>query len=213
MSGFGARCRELRLGFGLTLLQIGELCGYSKQAASQWETDEREPAYDDLLKLADLFGVTTDYLLGRPGAQRDAPAILQAKAALAQYLRLREPDLYGTTAATRLAIVYRFLSETVPGHFARERVANWLRLSTAELDRLIGNNAQATSITTSRFSELSGVPEDWFWIPDPQHYRTLPDAWEPVIKQAKAAGLTPQTTASTLEKALAKEKKKARPSD
>ena len=32
---------------------------------SSWETGKTEPSIDDILKLADLFGVSCDYLLGR----------------------------------------------------------------------------------------------------------------------------------------------------
>lgn len=39
-------------------------------AVSQYERGRREPGFDLLLALADLFGVSADYLLGRPGAAR-----------------------------------------------------------------------------------------------------------------------------------------------
>ena len=39
--------------------------GVSKSTISQWESDTNEPSVDSLIKLANLFTVTVDYLLGR----------------------------------------------------------------------------------------------------------------------------------------------------
>jgi len=43
--------------------------GVSRQAVSRWERDETMPDPDKIVVLADLFGVTTDYLLGRSDAR------------------------------------------------------------------------------------------------------------------------------------------------
>ena len=37
----------------------------SKQCVSNWENDNVLPSIEMLMRLADFFGVTTDYLLGR----------------------------------------------------------------------------------------------------------------------------------------------------
>lgn len=38
--------------------------GISQQALSKWENEKTEPDNDSLVKLANYFGVSTDYLLG-----------------------------------------------------------------------------------------------------------------------------------------------------
>ena len=44
--------------------------GVSKQATSNWENDNIHPAIEMLLRLAEQFCVTTDYLLGREDCLR-----------------------------------------------------------------------------------------------------------------------------------------------
>ena len=45
-----------------------ELCGLPPDAIRRYERGESVPTVDSLMKLADYYGVTTDYLLGRSGA-------------------------------------------------------------------------------------------------------------------------------------------------
>ena len=59
------RIRELRLVQGYSQVALAERLGVSKQAVSNWENDNIQPSIEMLLRLADLFCVTTDYLLGR----------------------------------------------------------------------------------------------------------------------------------------------------
>ena len=44
---------------------LAELCGLSKNMISLYERGEKAPSVDALINLADFFGVSTDYLLGR----------------------------------------------------------------------------------------------------------------------------------------------------
>lgn len=44
-------------------IELAQKIGVSKGAIGMYETDKRQPNYDTLIKLADLFDVTTDYLL------------------------------------------------------------------------------------------------------------------------------------------------------
>ena len=61
---FGNKIKGLRLGKGLTQVQIAERLHISKAMVSSYETGIRLPSYDVLFKFAQLYGVTTDYLLG-----------------------------------------------------------------------------------------------------------------------------------------------------
>ena len=58
------RLKELRLNKNLNQEQVGKLIGVNKSAISAYENDTRQPSYDILLRLADLYRVSTDYLLG-----------------------------------------------------------------------------------------------------------------------------------------------------
>ena len=44
---------------------MGECCGLSKNIIGMYERGEKEPSLKTLIKIADFFEVSTDYLLGR----------------------------------------------------------------------------------------------------------------------------------------------------
>ncbi len=52
----------------LTKKEVCERTGISERAYLTYEFGEREPKISVIEKLADFYGVTTDYLLGRPDA-------------------------------------------------------------------------------------------------------------------------------------------------
>ena len=57
--------KELRNAKNLLQSEIATAVGLSTQTYSSYEVGARNPDYDTLIKLADYFNVTTDYLLGR----------------------------------------------------------------------------------------------------------------------------------------------------
>ena len=57
--------RCLRMARGITQVELAHRLGVSKQSVSNWESNNIQPSIELLEKIADLFGVTTDYLLGR----------------------------------------------------------------------------------------------------------------------------------------------------
>ena len=61
--------KKLRLGMGLNQVEFAKKLNITKQCVSNWENDNVLPSIDMLMKLADLFKVSTDYLLGRSEAR------------------------------------------------------------------------------------------------------------------------------------------------
>ena len=59
------RIREVRQARGMSQVELAGLLGVTKQSVSNWENDNIQPSIEMLVKIADYFGVTTDYLLGR----------------------------------------------------------------------------------------------------------------------------------------------------
>ena len=59
------RFREAREKAGLSAAEVGRRIGVSQPAVTQWETGVKVPSVEMLCKLADLYCVSTDYLLGR----------------------------------------------------------------------------------------------------------------------------------------------------
>lgn len=61
---FGERLKELRSGQKITQQQLATRLGVAKSVVSYYESGDRFPSYDVLIKLARTFHTTTDYLLG-----------------------------------------------------------------------------------------------------------------------------------------------------
>ena len=59
------RLRDLREDKDLSQKQVAEMLGMSQTGYSKYETGENDIPTAILLKLADFYGTTTDYLLGR----------------------------------------------------------------------------------------------------------------------------------------------------
>lgn len=65
MATFADRLRELRLNKDVGQKEVGAIIDVSDSSIRKYESGERTPDPAAIVKLADFFGVTTDYLLGR----------------------------------------------------------------------------------------------------------------------------------------------------
>ncbi len=61
----GQKLKELRAATNLTQKEVADRVGVSPSVLSTYETEDRHPSYDVLNKLADLYDVSTDYLIGK----------------------------------------------------------------------------------------------------------------------------------------------------
>ena len=57
--------KGLRTARSINQVEFAKALGVTKQCVSNWENDNVVPSIEMLVKIADYFGVTTDYLLGR----------------------------------------------------------------------------------------------------------------------------------------------------
>lgn len=65
MEQLGDRVRKLREGRNMTQTELSEILGMKTYTTvSKWEKNENFPKGKDLKKLAEIFNVTSDYLLG-----------------------------------------------------------------------------------------------------------------------------------------------------
>lgn len=72
--------RGLRLSLGMSQVLFAGRLGVTKQCVSNWENGNVLPSIEMLVKIADLFGVTTDYLLGRSaGATLDVSRLTNSQ--------------------------------------------------------------------------------------------------------------------------------------
>jgi len=60
----GQRICELRTALGWSQVELAKRLGVAKQTVSNWENENIQPSIEMLVRLAKLFNVTTDYLLG-----------------------------------------------------------------------------------------------------------------------------------------------------
>lgn len=64
MVNMGEKLCSLRIEKNLTQKQVADRIGLAISAVSSYESGSRYPTYDTLIKLARMFHVSTDYLLG-----------------------------------------------------------------------------------------------------------------------------------------------------
>ena len=65
MSSLRVRLKELRTTKGIIQGDLGKIVGVKTSEISGYEIGTRNPSFDVLIRIADYFNVTTDYLIGR----------------------------------------------------------------------------------------------------------------------------------------------------
>ncbi len=61
---FANRLKELRKSENMSQTQLAKIIGIAQSNVSDWENDVSRPEYENLIKIAKIFDVSTDYLLG-----------------------------------------------------------------------------------------------------------------------------------------------------
>lgn len=74
----GQRIARLRRSKGLTQEELGDKVGISSQAVSKWETDSSVPDVTLLVKIANIFDISVDELLGNERI-RETPKVVPAE--------------------------------------------------------------------------------------------------------------------------------------
>ena len=67
------RIKECRLKCGYTQKYVALSVGVSFPSVSQWESGTNTPTIENFVQLADLFGTTVDYLVGRDDTPPNPP--------------------------------------------------------------------------------------------------------------------------------------------
>ena len=62
---FSEHLKILRMESNFSRMQLAEKLNVSVRLVSYWENGQRECDFDMLIKIADIFSVSIDYLLGR----------------------------------------------------------------------------------------------------------------------------------------------------
>ncbi len=99
-AAFPERIRAIRKSIKLTQEQLGEIAGVSQRCVASWESGDRMPSHAVLANLADRFGVSVDYILGRSNENvviKKQPAATRReliKDIISQIKDLDDPALY-----------------------------------------------------------------------------------------------------------------------
>ena len=65
MSQFAKNLKTIRKINKKSQIELSRDLGYGNTAISNYESGRNEPSIDDLIKIADYFGVSMDHLVGR----------------------------------------------------------------------------------------------------------------------------------------------------
>lgn len=65
MQTMGARLKALRIEKKLTQSEAAKILHVQQPTYCEYELDKKRPSYETLIAIADLYKVSTDYLLGR----------------------------------------------------------------------------------------------------------------------------------------------------
>ena len=85
------RLKELREGKKYTQQQIAEKIGLKRAAYGAYETGLNTPDAQTLLKLANIFDVTTDYLLGRVDNKKQLYGLSEEEKKLVEIVKTLTP--------------------------------------------------------------------------------------------------------------------------
>lgn len=108
------KLKEHRKRCGLSQEKVAELVGVSRQAVTKWETGQSAPSTENLLKLAQIFGITADVLLTGEETQKGSVAqqvyaLFQAEAArkaLAQKTQRKKNALMTLAVVGGYLVIY-----------------------------------------------------------------------------------------------------------
>ncbi|MCM3272600.1 helix-turn-helix domain-containing protein [Paenibacillus elgii] len=99
MSNFGEILKDLREKRGMSQPDLADKLGVTRVSISNYENGKASPSYEGLLKIADIFNVTTDYLLGRKEADKHyidkSNALPEEKAKIERFLKSTEVLIRG----------------------------------------------------------------------------------------------------------------------
>lgn len=87
--------KQLRLGKGISQQQLADIIGTTQQSVNKYENHSTEPDLDTLVKLAEYFETSVDYLIGHvPGGFiPDYPSMSREEnALLSDYRKLNKDE-------------------------------------------------------------------------------------------------------------------------
>ena len=98
---------EMRKKIGLTQSKLSTAVGVSRSTLAMYETNKSEPDFKTISKLADFFGVSVDYLLGR---EEKSPAAQDAQPGYVDEFVRDFGDLFADETFRKYATLYKMMN-------------------------------------------------------------------------------------------------------
>jgi len=152
---FGNRLREVRTERGLLQRDLEEALNLRPGTVSQYERGLREPDFNLLVIMADQFDVSLDYLLGRPDAKRESPALAEARR------RLETALSQVATGAMRLPLVLQLAEQVAPAQFGPQRLVTLLDLPLGTISACRGGRGTLPEPTLTQLARHLGISPQW----------------------------------------------------
>lgn len=92
MNRFSERLRYLRKINGVTQAELSRYLGYSYTAVSNYENAEHQPDYNTLMKIAEYFNVSIDFLMGADDCMEQMRCIPEEMDMLQEYRKLKTEE-------------------------------------------------------------------------------------------------------------------------
>lgn len=167
ISGLPKRLKQLRLELGWSLEDMAKAIGVANRGVvSNWEaTNERQrvPPLGTLVALARWYGVTLDYLVGLPVADRDSAWVKAGKAALRERFPAAVRQLPVATPGARLRLAITLLQEASPDGFFSARIAANLLHTEESLQEML-DRGEVPGPVLDAFAQFAGIPPAWFYM-------------------------------------------------
>ena len=161
---FGERLLELRTKAGLTRSELGEKCGISGRSIINYENGSRIPFGDTCAKMATVFGITTDELLGV-----ENPELAMAQAQGLELMR----KINGKKGEERLQILYQETAHLAGGDLSDDQLLEFsmemtkaAQIAQQELTRRFTNKRYQSTVevkakqTAEAVAEIDAAIED-----------------------------------------------------
>ena len=129
---FKNRLLELRKERNISQKELAFSLGITTGAVANYEVGSRTPRVNDLIKMADFFGVSIDYLLGRT----NNPTIPMVELAFkGMPLELQEKLLDEKTGLPYIRLAAEFLETDIPAEELREYVSVLAKVRRSKTER------------------------------------------------------------------------------
>ncbi|MCQ6560298.1 helix-turn-helix domain-containing protein [Paenibacillus mendelii] len=101
----GDRLRELRLRKSISQEEVAKQIGITRSAYSHYEINNRQPVYETLKKLAALFNVSLDYIIGGEQSAKADPQVMPEALEIIRILNSMDQDKRKQSIAKMMAVI------------------------------------------------------------------------------------------------------------